>query len=325
MGWCNRCHSYSCHCENQCGCLDQVKGKCVFYRGSTTECLGILTGTDFDTIVRRLDEAICEIVPPSGYPTIIVQGTANQIAVTSSTVSNVTTYTVALDGTILSTISSIQTSVATLQDCCDASVKTITTDDPSTLDITDDGAGNYILNVVPPSGFVTFDGIIYNSLTSSGTSGAGGQQILKQFNNDYIASNNLSNEDQIRIQITGQTTANSGISDLVQIELFDPDSGIVVLNDTNGAWNAEGISTFVYNATLDVVDINTGSALWNSHMSVRSGTGFGVVAKDLSNSFTSTSVTYSNLTVRVRFNNLSNLGSSDNFVRKLTIEVRKKI
>jgi len=71
---CSRCGSWNlrdCHCpprvktithivESPCtGCTTQVDGGCVFYKSTTTPCLGIKFGDTYDSIVKKIDLAIC--------------------------------------------------------------------------------------------------------------------------------------------------------------------------------------------------------------------------------------------------------------------------
>ena len=207
MSYCNSCHSYSCQCntvwnEDVCGCKDNISSACIFYKSTATECIPLAYGQNLETILKNIDSAICALTP-SGLTYTVVQGCADKITVTPSTVGNTTTYTVCLDSDITDQLANLGSDIASLQTCCDASVKTIVTDDPSTLDITDDGSGNYTINVVNPSGNTTYDGIVYNNYdTSAYPNGGGGTQIVQSFNRNYLSSNVLSNGDLIKFTVT---------------------------------------------------------------------------------------------------------------------------
>jgi len=45
------------------GCTTQVDGRCVFYRSSTTSCLGIKSGDIYDDIIKRIDTRLCTLAP----------------------------------------------------------------------------------------------------------------------------------------------------------------------------------------------------------------------------------------------------------------------
>lgn len=334
MGYCNRCHSFSCSCGNHwnldsCGVPEQINSKYVFYRGGSLSCIPVTTGQDLETIIKNIDTAICAIEAPSGL--VVVEGTTGEIDVISSTVGDTTTYTISLDSDITDFISDTQGTLTSLQTCCDNSVKSITTDYPDTLDITDDGSGNYTLNVTAPSGSVVYDGIIYNNSSISPTNGLGGVQTLKSFNYNYGANSNIGLGDEIRFVVIGSVDPLGGIADTVTIDFVDATLAVTLASKTFNAFSNSVISTYRIQG-----EINLGESPFPSPaicMKLDSATTY----MDSSSNIVYTdqllykpmiggnSATFNNLTIRVRYNNLSGNNTGANGVYRLMIEVRKKI
>ncbi len=332
MHYCNTCRSHNCSCTtnsciDNCGNLEQINAKSVFYRGNTQSCVPITTGQTLETILKNIDAKICSINPSGNIS--IVQGTATQIVVTDSTIGDTTTYTVSLDSDITDFISDTNATLANLQACCNSSVKSIVTDDPSTLDISDDGSGNYTLNVIPPSGQIIYDGIIENNVSINKTNGLGGVQILKSFTYNYVAGSNLSINDEIRFKVNGTLEAVGGVSDEIILEFYDSINSVSLGTTTFSGFNTIGTTNYTLDGVVFNDGISVNNATYDLGMVVTSGNIgtlniVGVTFQKLSATLTGTP-DFTGFTIRVKYNNLSTSSSNDNSVRKLMVEVRKKI
>lgn len=152
-----------------CGCLHDVPSKCVFV-SNNYDCLDITKGDTLDDVLSSLNNIICDLPTPSGTSYV---GTPGQINISGNTIS--------LSNTILTQISNIESDIDVLEDCCDNSVKTITTLTPTYLNITQPTPGNYRINYLPSSlPIVDKSGIIDNFVD---------WQVL---NNGFTYSKNLS-------------------------------------------------------------------------------------------------------------------------------------
>jgi len=104
-----------CECQDLCGCPQQIKGNCVFYQGLPLPCISATKGDPYDTILANINNAICNIAPPSG---IVYTGASGQITVTSNVIG--------LDPAITTEISNIQNDISAIETCLGTTVKDIT-------------------------------------------------------------------------------------------------------------------------------------------------------------------------------------------------------
>lgn len=328
---CSCTNNCSCDCNSDnvpdCGCTQKINADCVIYRGDTSTCVPITKGQDLATIVKNIGDFVCQFTP-SGQLISVVEGTNNEIVVSSSTVGKTTTYTVSLDSDITTAIGDLQSDVASLQTCCDNSVKTIITDTPEYLTITDDSNGNYTINYAAPSGQIIYDGIIESDLDQHATTGGGGTQTLKTFNYNYYVNSLLQSKEEIRFTIEGQIASNNGLVDTILFEVFNPSTSTVVYSFPYRSFNNDTTNSFSLKGTITGKTIATvnGSALLSLELS-RITQALGDVG-DVSRltavwSKGLTGIDYSNLTLRIKFVNNSLLTTS--FIQKFEVEVRKKI
>lgn len=328
---CYRCHQNTCTCDQNCGCNPSVKGKCVFYRGATLTCLGedITTGMNYDAILAILVDSICGgISNPSGHVYTVI-GTSNEINVSNTTIGNVTTYQVSLSNTIKDEIADIQSDIASLQTCCDASIKEITTNTPFNLLITDEGSGTWNIDFQNPSGNYNYDGIVYNDTTAATLpAGSGTTVVVKTFNRNYVSQNNISDNDEIKFQFTGKIQAGVAATDSLIVELFDATTLTVLASVNLGSFNTNGISSYVIDGILDVISVGSKTGLLTVRIernNVDNGTTSDLVRAVANINQDVTNINYNNLTIRLKQNNISSVNSVDNRCRKFTVEVRKYI
>src|SRR5690554_4240172 len=86
---CNKCHKPS--CNNTCtGCLQQVKGTCVFYQGATLTCLGITKGDTFDKSLKKINDLLCTLPTPTGAA---YTGQTGEITIVSNVIGISPVYT----------------------------------------------------------------------------------------------------------------------------------------------------------------------------------------------------------------------------------------
>lgn len=332
---CNTCNSTcskTCSCKTynvtECGCPQQIDSKCVFYKGPTTPCLEITTSTNLEDIIEAIDAAICDLSPVSGN-IYNVAGVSGQITVVETEVGNTTTFTVGIDSNITNKITNLESAVTTLQTCCDESVKEITTDTPSYLTITDEGSGTWNIDF-NPSTTTTFDGIIHSDIVAATTpTGTGADVLVKSFSNNYVANNDIQDGDEIRFYVSGRILGNETVSDSIKIDIYDTTTATLLTSTVfNGFSTASGLISSYFITGSIVVDLTNSAGLLTLNMDRNTQTagiegdkGKGMINVD--DYFTGTN--YTNLTIRVRQVNNSNQTFTNNNVRRLVVEVRKKI
>lgn len=324
----NCCEPFPCE-----SCEINLPTKCVWFKGKEDLCDGLGEyGDDLETILYNFSDAICAL-SPSGIPSTIVDSCNSSISVSSSTSDVTTTYTVCLNPEITNTIATHTSQIATLSTCTSNAIVEIISD---TLSVSNEGAsspcGRTWRVEYTASGVATYDGIVYNDTTISTTVplGTGGTQTVKLFNHDYITYNNIANGDSIAFYIDGEITANgSGDTDIVIVELFDATSS-TILDSTSltGMVSSVGVSTYEIEGILEVNDAAGGTGVYKIYARSTHNTAnvFTDVTRPKSKSRVDISgIDYTNLTIRVRQNNVSNLSATNNTVGKLKVQVTKKI
>tara|TARA_R110000868_G_scaffold1729_5_gene13921 strand:+ start:17394 stop:18305 length:912 start_codon:yes stop_codon:yes gene_type:complete len=303
----------------------------VFYKGTTTSCLGITTGTNLQDIIQAFDAAICDLPTPSGGNTYVVSGTSNQIVVTSATAGTQTTYTVALSPTITTHLTTIDSSIVTLGNCTATSIQELTTSS-SEITVTPNGAlgcgTTWSIDYTPPSGTPIYDCIIHNDTSTHNASGVGTEE-LTIFTEDLVTRNLLTTKDNIIIVAEGQYAYD---------EIGSQDSDTIIVNILNGAsirWTMRNKPTKLvakYGYRLEVTYTVTGAttgrvtAFW-FHNNVSNGTE-AINSTGLPRTIFSKDVTgmdYTNFSVQVQTLNESGLGATYTFLNHLQVEVRKYI
>lgn len=277
-GFCNQCYQPSCNntCAPSvpnCGCISTVLGTCAYFNSATTPCLGIAKGQTYDSIITAIDAKICTITSSGAQTVYNVQGTANQIDVSSSLVSGVRTFTASLDSVITNQLSTQNSQIAALQSILGNSITSITTSTPSYLGITNPSQGVVNINYTPvpilQSKIVTNDNL--NIQVSAGT-----QTVLTK-NINFNTAASATTGDTIQFYFTLQAGVGDNFSILVyngttsqliynpfiiRIGAISSWSGLITFNLTS-ATTATVKSEFESNASVNEFNplpINMGSA-----------------------------------------------------------------
>ena len=327
---CSSCNCNVCSCSvDACGCPQDVNSKCVFYKGTTTSCLGITTGTNLQDIIQAFDAAICDLPTPSGGNTYVVSGTTNQIVVTSTTAGSQTTYTVALSPTITTHLTNIDSDIVTLGNCTATSIQGLTTSSPE-ITVTPNGASGcgktWSIDWTPPSGTPNYDGIIYNNTSIQQPSGAGGDQIVEFFKWDYNTNSALAIGDEIRFEISGQVQSSASGVDTVTLEFFDVGTASIISSTTYNAFTStpvNKISSWEFSGSIVKAAASVGAYKINFETTNNLDFMF-INPTFVKRPYVQYSTDFSNLKINLKFNNVSHL-VSNNYVHKFMVEVRKKI
>lgn len=336
MSYCNKCSSYNCHCHkhshhNHCNdcdeCKDQVKGFCVFYQGENLDCLDLTKGDTFDDAMVKLNDIVCDLVPPSGIFTTLSTCNSN-IQLTLTTPSGIPNYKVCLNPTVTDQIESNTDRIEDLETCVEDGVLDITS---STLEITvteSSECGRTInLEIPAPSGLTTYDGIIYNDTDKSTYVNTVGDKIVKTFTWDYIGNNNLTENDEIRWRAVGQVFGDTTEVDGVKLQLFDTNSATVLWEETYTGWSLSTKQSWIANGNLAVISNTSGllnveflsNNIQNGSKSTLTNPSQLVIGADIS------AIDFTGLAIRVIYIHNSTTSPTDNFARQLMVEVRKYI
>lgn len=343
MSRCNSCNRYTCTCSrrsstsccNECGCDHEHNGECIFYKGATVDCIPVVKGQDFDTVIENIATYICEEIDPPSAHVYIVEG-CDSIDVTTETVENTTTYTVCLDEGVRNQIDDNSANIATALACNALQVRDlISTDSSVNISVDSSGSCGVILDLsVSPSGTPTYEGIVHNDTTAATLpDGGGGDQIVKSFDRDYLALNDLQDSDEIHITVRGKVKGNGTFADSIKISLYDVNSAIEVFTISPPYYSFDtgngNISSYSIKLEVTAVDVSAGTALVTASMEsniVDNGINSGSRYNQLQACTDATGIDYSNLRIRVSQVNDSNFtGSNDNYCRQLKVEVRKYI
>ena len=152
MSYCKNHKSYSCGCScTNCSCLFPSNSECLKYKGSYLECLDIANGDVLTDIIVKINDAICEGIVPASGNIYILESCDSNITVSSETSGNTTTYTICLSDTITDQLTENTTNIASLQTCCDESIKELISSDGS-IYVSNEGSGTWDITIQPPSG-----------------------------------------------------------------------------------------------------------------------------------------------------------------------------
>ena len=319
---CNNCYNPS--CDSTCGCPQQVKGTCVFYQGANLNCLDVTKGDTYDSILVTLNDLICNLNPPSGIATVVTSVCPSGSITVTNPSANV--YNVCLSTATQTQINNNTTSIAALSACLTNTVANITTDGSITIGTTSGPCGKtFDLSVPTPSGTPIYDGIVYNNLDKSGTSGGIGTKLLKSFNWNYTSNNKLDVGDEIRFASNGQILGDGFNVDVVVIQLFDATGSTLLSSHAFGGFDKLNKQSWYAKGVLSVIDGTTGllslefltNSLQNSESSNLTSNSQLMVSEEV------IGIDYSNLTIRIQYGHNSTSGATDNYARQLMVEVRK--
>lgn len=314
--------------SDSCGCLYPSNSGCITLRNIERDCIDdyVFNGKTLTQGLNKIIEYVCDNVSPSGY-TFITESCNSSITVSQSIVGDQVIYTVCLNPQITTNISNAQSDIAAINACLTDTVKDITSD---SLDVTvssTSDCGRTLRIEYSPSGDAEYDGIVWNDFTKNGTNAAGGVQVLKSYTRNYAVDSRIGDGDEIRWRISGQVASDGGITDTIRLEIMDVNSAIV-LYSVDGTGNPTSPFTS-YNIegtiTVDYTNSQAYLTFLDDHLHVANGTANSTALSGGVINSLLTGVDYSSLGIRVSYVNNTNLGATDNFVRQLMVEVRKKI
>lgn len=180
---------------NPCGCQLQLDTKCIFYNSDTLSCLDVQSNTDLETILKKIDEIICDLNPdtPVVYNVRNLDGT---ITVTP-TGTNPKVFTVSISSSILNRISTLESKVSDIEDfIADLAFST------TTSGLTGSWTGSTLtVNYTPPASLIT-GGIIYNNFTKDVVAINTATNPVKSFTSDLIADYDLQIGEVIKLKGT---------------------------------------------------------------------------------------------------------------------------
>jgi len=317
---------------DSCGCLYPSNTNCVFIKGINSSCLDIQNGDTLTEALNTVIEELCNLTPSgtTGNEVVVTNGTG--ITITSSVIGNTTTYTVALNSIVQTTLTNLITDVNSLELCVADSIQELTTSTTGMV-VTDNGVsgcGRTWSIDYSPSGVVTSGGgIAYNNIEKSGTSGATGDKVLKTYTGTFYSSNNITNGDDIVFTTTGQIKGDGDLADKVKLELWS--GGVSVYSQSFGGFSAGASSTssWLSKLILTVSDQLAGEALLNLEFSsnIEANETLGVLGKNcgLQVNKEITGIDYDDLQIKVIYVHDSTSGATVNFARQLKVEVNKYI
>lgn len=319
--------------STSCGCLYPSNTGCVTWKGTSIYCGETLIAKQGDTvtdILTNITDVFCNGVVPTGMVEYITEG-GTGITVTSVTIGDTVTYTVALSNTVQNTITNLVSDVSSLEACALTSIQEITTSTPG-MTVSNNGVsgcGKTWSVDYTPSGSVSLGGIVYNNVEKSGTSGGTGDKLLKSYTGTFSSSNSIANGDDIIYTATGQIKGDGNLADNVKLELWS--GGIAVYSQSFGGFSAgnTSYSSWLSKIVLTVSDQAVGEALLNLEFSanIEANETLGVLGKNcgLQVNKEITGIDYDDLQIRVIYVHDSTSGASVNFARQLKVEVNKYI
>jgi hypothetical protein len=190
---CNNCGSSS--------CSQYLDAKCITVKNSYT-CINVAKNDTLEEAIAAINDVICDLDPqdPVLYD---VDGVNGEIVVTTSTIGDTTTFLVGLDPDITDLLVDIQDDISDINTELSSKICGITTNTPEYLDITNPSGCVYNIDFTP-SGFVSYDGIQYQDYTQPETSGGIGTEILINYTNNFVSTNQITTGDIITVTVPMQ-------------------------------------------------------------------------------------------------------------------------
>ena len=234
---------------NPCGCQLQLDTKCIFYNSNTLSCLDVQSNTDLETILKKIDEIICDLNPtdPIVYTVRNLDGTITVIP----TGTNPKIFTVSISPAILSAISSLQSSVVTINTFISGLSFTTTT--PG---MTGSWSGNALtVNYTPPA-TNNSGGIIYNNFDKDVVAINSSNSSIKSFSSDLITDYDVQIGEVIKVkgtfEVSSRVDGSLGTDSHCTVDI----NGVYKL--TNNLYqNSELNTVFSYDFEIDVTIIDT--------------------------------------------------------------------
>jgi hypothetical protein len=239
-----------------CGCQLQLDTKCIFYNSDTLSCLDVQSNTDLETILKKIDEIICDLNPtdPIVYTVRNLDGT---ITVTP-TGTNPKVFTVSISSSVLNRISTLESKVSDIEDfIADLAFST------TTSGLTGSWTGSTLtVNYTPPASLVT-GGIIYNNFDEDVVAINTATDPVKSFTSDLIADYDLQIGEVIKLKGTFELSSRVDGS-------LGTDSEFSV--DVNGVYKLSNIlyqnsdlrTVFSYDYEIDITVVDTDNVAKNA-------------------------------------------------------------
>ena len=303
------CHNHTINdCEN---CLNQVKGRCVFYQGATLSCLDVVKGDNYDDILAGLNQIICDLTPPSGT---VYEGTTNQIDINGNVIS--------LSSTVTSAITNLQNVVSQNTSCISSTVKNITSSS-LTITNTNETACGKTLNIEysAPTPSQT-QGIVYNQSSAQPNVGNNYKRVHD------LSSYNLSNLDEIEIKLelkTNNISPTPYTNNLITVYDGTTLTNGLAISDRGGLFFLTDATSILTNVNIIITVINTTTNKVNIRATMQSYGG--ITTYETNSSVKGTMSTVNNVTVplnsiTVEFGNTYPSATS---LEQYTVSIKRKI
>lgn len=233
-----------------CGCQLQLDTKCIFYNSDTLSCLDVQSNTDLETILKKIDEIICDLNPdtPVVYNVRNLDGT---ITVTP-TGTNPKVFTIGISAAVLTRITNLEFVTTTLNNFINGLSFATTT-----VGMTGSWTGNTLtVNYTPPTPQVT-GGIIYNNFDEDVVAINTATDPVKSFTSDLIADYDLQIGEVIKLkgtfQLSSRVDGSLGTDSLCSVDV----NGVYKLSNVLYQ-NSDLRTVFSYDYEIDitVVDID---------------------------------------------------------------------
>lgn len=239
-----------------CGCQLQLDTKCIFYNSDTLSCLDVQSNTDLETILKKIDEIICDLNPdtPIVYTVRNLDGT---ITVTP-TGTNPKVFTVSISSSVLNRISTLESKVSDIEDfIADLAFST------TTSGLTGSWTGSTLtVNYTPPASLIT-GGIIYNNFDEDVVAINTATDPVKSFTSDLIADYDLQIGEVIKLrgtfEMSSRVDGSLGIDSVCSIDV----NGVYKLSNVLYQ-NSDLRSIFSYDYEIDITVADTDNVAKNA-------------------------------------------------------------
>ncbi len=239
-----------------CGCQLQLDTKCIFYNSDTLSCLDVQSNTDLETILKKIDEIICDLNPdtPIVYTVRNLDGT---ITVTP-TGTNPKVFTIGISTAVLTRITNLEFVTTTLNNFINGLSFATTT-----VGMTGSWTGNTLtVNYTPPTPQVT-GGIIYNNFDEDVVAINTATDPVKSFTSDLIADYDLQIGEVIKLKGTFQLSSRVDGSLGTDSEFSVDVNGVYKLSNVLYQ-NSDLRTVFSYDYEIDITVVDTDNVAKNA-------------------------------------------------------------
>lgn len=184
------------------GCPQQVGSQCVIYNGELLSCISVTSGLDLETILGLINDTICNIDPAAQQLTVVDSANTNNVTVTSTTLGTTTTYHVDVSNVLLMRITSIESSITTINSTLLDLPINIVNNTPTYLTINHPIPNRWEFSYIGPT--PNNNGIVYADNAKLTRAVSTGVAIAKTHTADYITTYTLSANSVIKVKGTFQ-------------------------------------------------------------------------------------------------------------------------